>query len=495
MMTLLICAYFLCVVWLALYGLNCHVLNCIFRRRAKKSWQQAREVLERFYQQGSPLDNMHAAANMLPVVTTQLPVYNERNVIERLLDAVAAFHYPQGKHEIQVLDDSTDETRHIVARKVAQLKRQGVDIHHITRDRRTGFKAGALAAGLTRARGEFTAIFDADFIPPADFLLHAMPFFVKNPRIGFIQGRWGHLNPRENLITRLQSVGINGHHMIEQCARSGGNLFLNFNGTAGVFRKAAILDAGNWQGDTLTEDLDLSYRIQLAGWQCRYLVDLVASAEIPSNINAFKQQQFRWAKGSIQTALKILPAVCSSATLSTFVKIQAVMHLTHYMVHPLMLFQAVMALPILLLGHIDYPPAVFLVLGMVLLCSASGPSCLYLTAEGALKNSVIKTLVLLPAMISFGCGLAVSNTRAVIEALVGYRSNFVRTPKQGFSGAKTYRTIPSRIFVIEIFMGLWCLAGVVAYFRVSYYIVGHFLLLYACGFIGMGWLSWRMGKN
>jgi cellulose synthase/poly-beta-1,6-N-acetylglucosamine synthase-like glycosyltransferase len=257
MISVLTILYCTCALLLTLYGINCHLMTWLFYRYRDIRKIEDQRILEDFFGSHVPEEGLEWA-HRLPVVTTQLPVYNEQNVVERLLDAVAAFHYPPGRHEIQVLDDSTDNTSNIIAAKVAALRRQGIDIQHIQRRHRIGFKAGALREGLFSARGEFLAIFDADFLPPPDFLLRAMPFFLENQKLGFVQGRWDHINRTENMITRLQAIGINGHFMIEQSARSGAGLFLNFNGTAGIFRKAAVLDAGNWQDDTLTEDMDLS---------------------------------------------------------------------------------------------------------------------------------------------------------------------------------------------------------------------------------------------
>jgi len=474
-----------------LYGINCHVLTWLYHRNRKTSQLLDQQVLRDFYGEKLPNDAaLNQMAHRLPVVTTQLPVYNERNVVERLIDAVAAFRYPAGRHEIQVLDDSTDETRRIVAAKVAQLKKRGVDIHHIIRHHRTGYKAGALREGMTKARGDFTAIFDADFLPPSDFLLRAMPFFTADEHLGFVQGRWGHLNRRESLITRLQAIGIDGHFMVEQSARSGSGLYLNFNGTAGIFRNLAIVDAGNWQDDTLTEDMDLSYRIQLAGWGCRFVSDLVAPAEIPNDVNAFKNQQFRWAKGSIQTALKLLPRILRTRR-RPFVKFQAVMHLTHYMVHPLMLFMAITALPILLAGGLSLQPMIFSLFVGLLAVSFTGPSRLYLTAEWALGINRRKALLLLPIMIPFGCGLAINNSRAVFEALLGRQSGFVRTPKRGHLRAKVYAIGQNRFFLLEMAASIWCLVGALAFFLSRVYLVGPFLLIYTIGFCFIGMLSWR----
>ena len=494
LMKILILLYFLCAVLLTLYGINSHVMIHLFKRRHARRRREDRIVVSNFYGGAVPLNDPQPFAQSLPTVTTQLPIFNELNVAERLIDAAATMVYPRGRHEIQVIDDSTDETRQIVAAKVVELRQQGVDIKHITRKDRKGFKAGALRFGLDRASGEYLAIFDADFVPPPDFLLKSIPFFIADSRLGFVQGRWGHLNGEESFVTRLQSIGINGHFMVEQSARNFNGLFMNFNGTAGIFRKTAVLEAGNWQDDTLTEDMDLSYRIQLAGWRCRYLVDLVAPAEIPSNVNAFKGQQFRWAKGSIQTAKKLLPRILQ-ADISGFAKFQAFMHLTHYLIHPLMLFLAVMALPVLLSGQPRLPAVLFFAFGSLLVLSCSGPSCLYVVAEHALDKSRLKTLLLMPLMICFGCGLAVNNSRAVLEALIGRKSAFIRTPKKGFSRTKRYLPARSSLYLTEIGVGLWCLAGMAVYFAADLYLVGHFLFLYAAGYLSIGILSWRHGVN
>ncbi|MCK5551708.1 MAG: glycosyltransferase, partial [Deltaproteobacteria bacterium] len=477
MMQLILILYCVAVGVLILYGINCHVMVHLFKRGVGRREEEDRGLLWRFYGKvGVP---------ELPVVTSQLPIYNEMNVAERVIDAVAAFEYPEGKHEIQVLDDSTDETRRIVARKVEELKARGVQIEHIRRSSREGYKGGALRHGLQKARGEFLAVFDADFVPPHDFLLRTIPFFVMEPQVGLVQGRWGHLNRSESLVTRLQSIGMNGHFVVEQSARNWNDLFMNFNGTGGVFRKRAILEAGNWQDETLTEDLDLSYRIQLAGWKCRYLIDVVAPAEIPTDINAFNSQQFRWAKGSIQTAIKLLPRVWRSDH-KAFKKLQATLHLTHYFVHPLMAYLAIMALPLLVMKRFDLPPSMYAVLGSFLFLSCTGPSRLYWTAEKYVNRGWTKQMLYLPFLVCFGCGVAINNSRAVFEAIWGKRSEFVRTPKKGHVEKKRYSPVVDLLFLFEIMAGLWCLLGMVVYFSVRQYLVGHFLLMYAIGFLYVG---------
>ncbi len=472
--------YLAACLLLMLYGLNCHVMVYLFKRRLKSRKIDDRKILKDFYAKNGEQD--------LPFVTTQIPIYNELNVAERIIEAVAAFDYSKGRHEIQVLDDSTDETHKIIAGKVQSLKEKGICIEHITRPDRKGFKAGALRFGMERAKGDLMAIFDADFVPPRDFLLKAVPYFVQDKNLGLVQARWGHLNEKKSLITVLQSIGINGHFMVEQSARNWNGLLMNFNGTAGILKKAAIQEAGNWQDDTITEDMDLSYRMQLSGWRCRYLVDLIAPAEVPENINAFKTQQFRWAKGSIQTAIKLLPTVWRS-DFSFFCKIQATFHMTHYIIHPLMAYLAIMAPILLVTTRVEFPVVAFVVFVIALLIASTGPSRLYWVAERHATKGWPKKLLLLPVMISFGCGLAISNSRAVLEALFGKKSDFVRTPKRGSITKKHYRPPITTFFILEILIGVWCLTGIIAYSGAGQHILRPFLFLYATGFIYVGLLS------
>lgn len=486
---LLLVLYIACAFVLALYGVNCHVMTNLFLRRARAARALDAADLAAFYGEAGPCLANPACAR-LPRVTTQIPIYNEANVIARCIDACASMDYPPGLHEIQVLDDSTDETRDIVRAKVAEWRAKGVDITQVHRPSREGFKAGALRYAQEFCKGEFIAIFDADFVPPKDFLLKAIPYFVDQPRMGFVQGRWDHLNREQNIITRLQALGIDGHFMIEQSARNYNGLYLNFNGTAGVFQKQAIFDGGNWQDDTLTEDMDLSYRIQLAGYDCRYLIDLAVPAEIPANMAAFKSQQFRWAKGSIQTAIKLMPRVMRQPS-PFFIKLQAFMHMTHYGVHPIMLFLAILGMPVLAMMNYSFSwgaPLLLLFIALLLL-SCSGPNRLYLTAQYALGRPLWKTVVLLPAMVVFGCGLAMNNSRAVFEALQRKQSDFVRTPKAGTGEGKRYAAAQTRQHMWELLAGSWCMIGVYFYFATGHYIVGPFLLIYSLGFLGVGALT------
>lgn len=292
----ILAVYLFALVSLFIYGMNCYVLMLFYRLKRPAARQRHAEIKRRFYQAYTP-DNW-------PHVTIQLPIYNERYVIERLIKSVCRFDYPKDLLEIQVLDDSTDDTRDIGASVVRQMKDLGFNIHHIHRTHRAGFKAGSLKAGLKTARGELVGIFDADFIPDPDFLKQTVPYFT-DPKIGMLQTRWGHINSDYSMLTRAQSMGIDGHFSVEQASRAWNGFFMNFNGTAGIWRKEAIEDAGGWQSDTLTEDLDLSYRAQLKGWKLEFVTDVVCPAEVPVTINAFKSQQHRWAKGSIQSAKKI----------------------------------------------------------------------------------------------------------------------------------------------------------------------------------------------
>jgi len=478
----LILAYLIPTIGLMVYGLNCYVMLALFQRRRKVAADARKKIL---LEVGDLL-----ARQDIPFVTTQIAIFNEHNVADRVIRAVCAMRYPRNKHEIQVLDDSTDDTRVVVDRAVAEMRAQGYDIHVLHRQLRTGYKGGALAAGLQVARGELVAVFDADFVPPEDYLVSMVPFFMRDSKIGFVQARWGHLNKHTSLLTRAQSLGIDGHFIIEQIARGWNSLFMNFNGTAGTWRKEAILSGGGWQWDTLTEDLDLSYRVQFAGWKALYLPDLVVPAELPETISAFRSQQFRWAKGSFQTLLKLFPRLRDEQC-PFFKKVEAVLHIAGYGVHPLMLWLSVLALPLLFLSHYLSPPTwFFAVFTLPLALSMVGPSLLYVLAQCVVdRRHGWKSLFLMPALMVVGTGLAFSNTRAILEAVRGHQSEFVRTPKRGDKEVKRYAQQFPLVAFIEIALGIYSLYTVYVYFHHARYGMAPFLLIYACGYLYIGILS------
>jgi cellulose synthase/poly-beta-1,6-N-acetylglucosamine synthase-like glycosyltransferase len=401
--------YLLNGILLAAYGLNSLILTWLGHR-----WDAP----------GGPArsDGNISPANF-PRVTVQLPVYNERYVVGRLIDSVLQLTWPSDRLQIQILDDSTDETQHIIAQLVKryQLGEGAVDIRHIRRPNREHFKAGALQAGLALASGEFIAIFDADFLPNPDFLLRTIPYF-KDSKVGCVQTRWGHINCDSSRLTQAEALGIDGHFMIEQSARHWSGAFINFNGTAGVWRRTCIADAGGWHGDTLTEDLDLSYRAQINGWRLTYLRDVVVPSELPVQIDAFKRQQFRWAKGSIQTAKKLLSSLWNT-TQPLWLKMLGTLHLTNYAVHPLMLLNLLLTLPIALSNsHLLNIMPLFLV-------STIGPPLLYWTTMRGKGLPVMSRLGRLGLLVALGTGLSLSNSKAVAEALFHVESDFKRTPK------------------------------------------------------------------
>lgn len=470
---------------LLFYGLNCYVLLALFARRAGETRVRQERIEAEWNGAHPPGDSRN-----LPKVTTQLPLYNEFNVAERAIRAIAAFDYPHSLHQIQVLDDSTDETRDLVVRVAAELRAEGIWIDVVRREIRQGYKAGALSDAMTAAHGEFIAIFDSDFLPAPNFLRSLLPHFA-DEKTGLVQARWGHLNREESMLTRAQSVGIDGHFAIEQTARSANHLFLNFNGTAGIWRRSTIEDAGGWTADTLTEDLDLSYRAQLKGWHLEYVSHVVVPAELPETYSAFKSQQFRWAKGSIQTSIKLLPEVFASDR-SLLVKLQSVFHLCHYFAHPLMLMVALLALPALQYLGGSIQQHWLYIFSIPLLASTFGPAVLYTTSQRYLHPHGWKgRVILLPALMLVGFGICISNTRAVLEAIVGIKSGFIRTPKRGSTVSKSYRLKPDSIPLLEIAAGLYCAVTLVVYARNGNFAIVPFLSLYVAGFSLVGWSSLR----
>jgi cellulose synthase/poly-beta-1,6-N-acetylglucosamine synthase-like glycosyltransferase len=465
------------------YGMNCYVMLFLHRRAWKKVLQHETAVQQAW--QASP-------PPQYPRVTVQLPIYNERYGLQRLVEAVARLCYPRAQLEIQILDDSTDETTAMAMPLVEHYRHLGFDITLQHRPHRYGYKAGALAEGLTRARGEFIAIFDADFVPAPDFLLRTLPFF-QDPAIAMVQTRWGHLNRAYSRLTLAQAFGIDGHFGVEQTARCGAGLFLNFNGSGGIWRRQAIEDAGGWQADTLTEDLDLSYRAQLRGWRMQFVPSVVCPAELPVQMSGVKSQQHRWATGSIQTAKKLLPHVLQ-ADLPRFTKCQAVLHLTNYLVHPLMLWTALM-LPWL---PQDTPVSVRhtpLLTTVSIVGATVGPASLYLYAQRQLSPDWLHRLRSFPYLLIFGTGIALSNTKAILEALGNVRGAFVRTPKFHIEHpadtwvGKHYRAAFSWLSLGELGLAVYSGYGMYRAVHQGAYLLLPFLLLYTLGFAAVAGLS------
>jgi cellulose synthase/poly-beta-1,6-N-acetylglucosamine synthase-like glycosyltransferase len=432
-----------------------------------------------------------------PRVTVQLPIYNEKYVIERLVEAIAAFDYPRELLDIQVLDDSTDETQEVAANCVERYRQLGVPVSYIHRDNREGFKAGALQEGLKTAQGEFVAIFDADFIPPADFLRRTVPYFL-DQKLAMVQTRWSYINRHYSALTEVEAILLDGHFVIEHSSRFRSGLFFNFNGTAGIWRRIAIEDAGGWQHDTLTEDTDLSYRAQLRGWHFTYLPEIDCPSELPVEMNAFKSQQARWAKGLMQTAKKILPRVLRS-DMPGAVKAEAVFHLTANISYPLMVFMSIILLPAMIVRFYQGWVQVLIIDLPLFLASTCSISSFYLAAERALYPKTWKrTFLYLPFVMAVGIGLSVRNALAVMEAIVGVKSEFVRTPKyrveagaQG-SGAwakKKYHKSAGWMPFAEVALGLYFAGAVFYALQNENYATVPFLLLFVWGYLYTGLMS------
>jgi len=445
----------------------------------------------------------------LPAVTVQLPLFNEMYVVERLLDSVATIRYPRDRFQIQVLDDSTDETQEICKRKIAELAQRlpELDVEYIHRTDRSGFKAGALQNGLHTAKGEFILIFDADFLPLPDILERAIDHF-SDPKVAVVQCRWEHVNRDFSALTEVQALMLDGHFIMEHAGRNWSGRFFNFNGTAGLWRRAAIADAGDWQHDTLTEDMDLSYRAQLRGWKFVYLPEIAAPAELPVEMSAFKSQQFRWAKGSVQVAIKLLSTILrSNATFAQ--KSEAFFHLTNNLAYPLLLVLSILLLPNLALrSHHGWREVLMIDLPLFFGTTASVAS-FYLASQreiALLRNPGERpgmpwaALKRLPLVMSIGIGLCVNQTRAVLEALAGRETEFVRTPKHGIRGkleswsGKKYRAAKSLTPFIELLMAAYFVVAIGVAFDHRHYISIPFLCLFLCGFGYVGWGSvWQGG--
>lgn len=430
----------------------------------------------------------------LPRVTVQLPMFNEQNVATRLIESCAKIEYPRDKLEIQVLDDSTDETVELARAKVEELREKGLDIVYLHRSDREGYKAGALENGLKQAKGELILVFDADFKPDPK-ILHRTVHFFKDPKVGMVQARWGHINQDYSLLTRIEALMLDGHFVIEQEARSRTGRFFNFNGTAGVWRREAIADSGGWEHDTLTEDMDLSYRAQLRGWQFIYLRDVIAPAEIPVEMNAFKSQQHRWAKGSVQVARKMLPTVMSSK-LPLGVKLEAFFHLTNNFAYLLMVPLSLLLLPCLMVRpHGSFREVLLIDLPLFLFTTVS-LGTFYISAYcGSGRGSLLQGFFKVPFLMSLGIGLTLNQARAVVEGLIGHESEFVRTPKHGVEKKneswmkRKYRGSKNLVPLFEYLFAIYFLVAIIVAVGGHHWAALPFLVLFLLGFVYVATLS------
>jgi cellulose synthase/poly-beta-1,6-N-acetylglucosamine synthase-like glycosyltransferase len=490
--TALLTPYFAVMIVLALYGFHRYTLVWLYYRNRKNA---THEPPSRFEQ--------------LPRVTVQLPIFNEQFVVDRLIDSICRLEYPRELLEIQVLDDSTDETKEVAQAIVERYRALGNPIVYLHRTNRVGFKAGALDEGLKTATGEFVAIFDADFTPPSDWLMRVIHHFAE-PEIGMVQTRWTHLNRDYSFLTQVEAILLDGHFVLEHGARARTGVFFNFNGTAGMWRTCVIGQAGGWQHDTLTEDTDLSYRAQIIGWKFKYLQDVACPAEVPIEMTAFKTQQQRWAKGLIQTSKKILPRLFRS-DVPLRVKVEAWYHLTANLSYPLMVVLSVLLMPAMIIRfyqgwwemlYIDFP---------LFLASTFSISSFYLVSQKELfPRTWYKCILYLPFLMSLGIGLTITNTIAVMEAIFGIQSAFKRTPKyrvqkkgEKSKGAAKYRKRLGIIPFLELLIGTYfalCIWYAVA--NENYFTIP-FLLLFVVGYWYTGLLSllqgrferWRTGTN
>lgn len=479
-------AYFAVLLLLAMYGLHrSHlVLTCL--RYAKKL---------RALREGVPSVTFDADPDTLPHVTIQLPLFNEATVVARLLEQTSKMAYPRSKLEIQVLDDSTDESRQMARNKVADLRSQApelpsgvredwngdLDMVYVHRVDRTGYKAGALDAGLKVAKGELIAVFDADFMPGETFLLDLVPHFMSDPKVGMVQARWGHMNREASWLTRVQALMLDGHHLVENRARFAAGWLFNFSGTGGMWRKNAIHQSGGWQHDTLTEDLDLSYRAQMQGWKFVYRENVVTPAELPEDVSALRAQQYRWAKGTVQTARKLMKHVMTAPGLSLTQRVEAFFHMTPHFAYPLMVVLSVLLLPALLLMPATNPTTMLLI--DLPLCVGTTGSLLafYAMAESAQGRRRVDALRTLPALLALGAGLAPHLTKAVFEGLRSMAGEFVRTPKHGSNHSQRYRA-RADLPMIEIALCLISFGSVIASIETGHWFATPFAMLFMFGY-------------
>jgi cellulose synthase/poly-beta-1,6-N-acetylglucosamine synthase-like glycosyltransferase len=472
--TFVLGAYFFVLSILAIFGWHRYYLVYLYMKHRPSKWPDE-------------------LPGPLPVVTIQLPIFNEMYVVDRLVQATCRIDYPKELLEIQVLDDSTDETTHIAEAAVQRCRAQGFDIKYFHRTNREGYKAGALEAGLKEARGKLIAIFDADFVPTRDFLRRCLPPF-SDAKVGMVQARWGHINRDYSFLTRIQSILLDGHFVLEHGSRNRSGRFFNFNGTAGIWRREAIESAGGWEHDTLTEDLDLSYRAQLKGWQFVFLQDVIVPAEIPVEMNGFKSQQARWAKGSIQTCLKLLPRILR-ADVPFRVKAEGFFHMTANFTYLLMALLSVLMFPSMIIRY-NMGWYEMLLIDVPLFCAATlSVGNFYVVSQRELYKDWTKVIRYLPFLMSVGIGLSINNSRAVLEALLGRQTEFARTPKYGIEResddwmAKRYRQSMALQPAIELSLGLYFTMTVFYALVNQIYGTLPFLLLFQVGFLYTGLLS------
>jgi cellulose synthase/poly-beta-1,6-N-acetylglucosamine synthase-like glycosyltransferase len=474
--------YFAVMIVLALYGIHRYTL-CYQYFKYRRNYNP----------------NPPCHFDELPAVTVQLPIFNEQFVIDRLIEAVCSLEYPREKLEIQVLDDSTDETQQVAAAIVERYAALGHPIVYIHRTNRYGFKAGALDAGLQIGKGEFAAIFDADFVPPPDWLMKVIHHFAE-PEIGMVQTRWTHLNRDYSMLTQIEAILLDGHFVLEHGARARSGEFFNFNGTAGMWRRQAIVDGGGWQHDTLTEDTDLSYRSQMAGWKFKYLPEIECPSELPIEMTAFKTQQARWAKGLIQTSIKVLPMVFRSGA-SRRNKIESVYHLTANMSYPLMVIMSALLIPAMICRFYQGWFQMLLIDVPLFTASTLSIAVFYLMSQRELyPKTWKKTFYYLPFLMALGIGLTVTNTKAVMEALFGVKSAFVRTPKYRVaqkgekSQAAKYRKRLKLAPWIELLLGFYFLLAILYTFSNHNYFTAPFLILFVVGYWYTGLMSLLQGR-
>ena len=446
--------YIAATVFLFLFGVNLLAMSVRAFRRGKV---------------GQPTNVVRVVDEELPFVTVQLPVYNELYVARRVIDAAAEFDYPADKLQIQVLDDSNDETSRIVAAAVRDAAARGIDIEHIQRTNRVGYKAGALAAGLETATGEFVAIFDADFVPPADYLRRTVVHFDADHdpdrNVAFVQARWGHVNRDYSWLTKLQALAIDGHFLVEQAARGEAGYWFNFNGTAGIWRVDAIADAGGWKADTLTEDLDLSYRAHLRGWRARFVEDLVVPGEVPAQLTGYRRQQHRWARGSIHCAGRLLPQVWRSGE-PFMVRVQATLHLTAYFIH-LLLLLLVLLYPVMVRASLEYGQLSTLFgAGYLLALTSLAPTLFFVVGSHRNGRRWTSDIGRILAITVFGAGMMVNTARAAVQMFTQKNPAFERTAKFGLDAGsevgsswttKRYQLAPDKIVFAELGLGSYSL--------------------------------------